>query len=157
MDNIAQLKSFPRPYRTTLTTKELIKSGAAPARYSKNIGIGFATPDAAKTGTYVDKKCPWTSNVSIRGKILKGIVISTKMTRTIVVRRNYLHFVSKYRRFEKRHSNISVHLSPAMDVTDGDIVTIGECRPLSKTVRFNVIKVQKNHVFGNPRKIFKLF
>lgn len=25
----------------------------------------------------------------------------------------------------------------------GDMVTIGQCRPLSKTVRFNVIKVSK--------------
>lgn len=29
------------------------------------------------------------------------------------------------------------------DVTVGDIVTVGECRPLSKTVRFNVLKVTK--------------
>ena len=27
------------------------------------------------------------------------------------------------------------------DVRIGDIVTVGECRPLSKTVRFNVLKV----------------
>lgn len=29
------------------------------------------------------------------------------------------------------------------DVQIGDVVTIGECRPLSKTVRFNVLKVSK--------------
>jgi ribosomal protein S17 len=29
------------------------------------------------------------------------------------------------------------------DVQIGDVVTIGECRPLSKTVRFNVLKVAK--------------
>lgn len=29
------------------------------------------------------------------------------------------------------------------DVQIGDIVTVGECRPLSKTVRFNVLKVTK--------------
>lgn len=29
------------------------------------------------------------------------------------------------------------------DVQNGDVVTIGECRPLSKTVRFNVLKVAK--------------
>lgn len=29
------------------------------------------------------------------------------------------------------------------DVSVGDIVTVGECRPLSKTVRFNVLKVTK--------------
>lgn len=49
-------------------------------------------------GTYVDKKCPFTGNVSIRGRILKGIVVSTKMTRTLIIRRDYLHWVSKYKR-----------------------------------------------------------
>ena len=29
------------------------------------------------------------------------------------------------------------------DIAAGDLVTVGECRPLSKTVRFNVIKVAK--------------
>jgi small subunit ribosomal protein S11e len=29
------------------------------------------------------------------------------------------------------------------DVQIGDVVTIGECRPLCKTVRFNVLKVAK--------------
>ncbi|GFQ81280.1 40S ribosomal protein S11 [Trichonephila clavata] len=67
-----------------------------------------------------------------------------KMTRTIVIRRDYLHYVKKYNRYEKRHKNISAHLSPCFqDCTIGDIVTIGECRPLSKTVRFNVLKVTK--------------
>ena len=63
------------------------------------------------------------------------------MHRTIVIRREYLHYVSKYNRFEKRHKNVSVHVSPAFRVQVGDIVTAGQCRPLSKTVRFNVVKV----------------
>lgn len=35
-----------------------------------------------------------------------------KMQNTIVIRRDYLHYVRKYSRFEKRHKNMSVHLSP---------------------------------------------
>ena len=54
-----------------------------------------AAPPAAAQGTYIDKKCPWTGNVSIRGRILKGVVVSTKMARTIVLRRDYLRFISK--------------------------------------------------------------
>lgn len=110
-----------------------------PMRFTRSVGLGIKTPDAAIEGNYVDKKCPFTGNVSIRGRILKGLVISNKMKRTIVVRRDYLHYISKYRRFEKRHRNISVHCSPAFNVKEGDIVTIGQCRPLSKTVRFNVV------------------
>ena len=48
-----------------------------------NIGLGFKTPKEAIEGTYIDKKCPFTGNVSIRGRILKGIVKSAKMKRTI--------------------------------------------------------------------------
>ena len=44
----------------------------------------------------VDKKCPFTSDVSIRGRILTGRVVSTKMTRTIIIRRDYLHYIPKY-------------------------------------------------------------
>uniref|UniRef100_A0A7R9WI14 Small ribosomal subunit protein uS17 N-terminal domain-containing protein n=1 Tax=Pseudictyota dubia TaxID=2749911 RepID=A0A7R9WI14_9STRA len=110
-----------------------------PMRFTRSVGLGIRTPALAIEGNYVDKKCPFTGNVSIRGRIMKGLVISTKMKRTIIVRRDYLHYITKYRRFEKRHRNIAVHCSPAFEVKDGDIVTIGECRPLSKTVRFNVV------------------
>jgi small subunit ribosomal protein S11e len=47
-------------------------------------------------------RSPFTGEVSIRGRILTGTVVSTKMTRTIVIRREYLHFVPKYSRYEKR-------------------------------------------------------
>lgn len=40
-------------------------------RFVKNVGLGFKTPKTAKEGTYVDKKCPFTGDVSIRGRILK--------------------------------------------------------------------------------------
>ncbi|CAN1759215.1 14-3-3-like protein D [Linum perenne] len=107
----------------------------------KSIGLGIKTPREAKQGTYTDKKCPFTGNVSIRGRIIAGTCHSAKMTRTIIVRRNYLHFVKKYQRYEKRHSNIPAHLSPCFRVKEGDHVIIGQCRPLSKTIRFNVLKV----------------
>jgi small subunit ribosomal protein S11e len=81
-------------------------------RYTRNVGLGFKIPKEAVEGTYIDKKCPFTGDVSIRGRILTGVVIKTKMTRTIVIRRDYLHYVRKYNRFEKRHKNISVHCSP---------------------------------------------
>ena len=49
-------------------------------------------------GTYIDKKCPFTGTVAIRGRIIAGTCHSAKMNRTIIVRRNYLHFVKKYQR-----------------------------------------------------------
>lgn len=109
------------------------------------------------TGTYVDKKCPFTSSVSIRGRILKGYIHSAKMARTIIVRRDYLHFIRKYQRYEKRHKNVAAHVSPCFRVKEGDMVTIGECRPLSKTVRFNVLKVDSVGGGGKGVKLFAKF
>lgn len=123
-------------------------------RWYKNIGYGIETPKEAIEGDYIDKKCPFTGDVHIRGSFLTGKVVSKKMQRTIVIRRDYLHYISKYRRYEKRHKNISAHLSPAFEnVSVGETVMIGECRPLSKTVHFNVVKIIKN----KNKKIFSKF
>eukprot|EP00294_Goniomonas_avonlea_P014472 CAMPEP_0114539614 /NCGR_PEP_ID=MMETSP0114-20121206/331_1 /TAXON_ID=31324 /ORGANISM="Goniomonas sp, Strain m" /LENGTH=158 /DNA_ID=CAMNT_0001723727 /DNA_START=35 /DNA_END=511 /DNA_ORIENTATION=+ len=123
-------------------------------RYTKAVGLGFKTPREAIEGTYIDKKCPWTGNVSIRGRILRGVVVANKMQRTITVKRDYLHYIKKYNRFEKRHKMLSAHLSPALLVNAGDGVIVGQCRPLSKTVRFNVLQVFPQ---GGLKKSFTKF
>ena len=69
-------------------------------RWYADMGLGIKTPERAIRGKYIDKKCPFTSAVTIRGSILKGLVISTKMQRTIIVRRDYLRYVKKYRRYD---------------------------------------------------------
>merc|ERR1712179_339990 len=121
------------------------------ARWVTNPGLGFKIPRDAR---YVDKKCPFTGKCSIRGRILTGVITKLKMNRTCVIRRDYLHYVKKYNRFEKRHKNISVHLSPCFrDVKTGDVATVGECRPLSKTVKFNTLKVSKSA--GNKKAFSK--
>merc|ERR1712227_449731 len=66
------------------------KSGRSKVpRYTRNVGLGFKTPREAIEGHYIDKKCPFTGNVSIRGRILTGMVMKMKMNRTIVIRRDY--------------------------------------------------------------------
>lgn len=149
--------AFQKQAGVFLGSKSATKKQAP--RYYRNVGLGFKTPKEAITGTFVDKKCPFTGNVSIRGRILKGMVISTKMQRTIVMRRDYLKYIKKYRRYEKRHTNISCHCSPAFRVKEGDIVTVGQCRPLSKTIRFNVLQVDPISASKpiNVRKTFRMF
>lgn len=65
-------------------------------KYFKKVGLGFKNLSDAIQGNYIDKKCPFTGNVSIRERIIKGMILSTKMKNTIIVRRDYLHFVKKY-------------------------------------------------------------
>jgi ribosomal protein uS17 len=101
----------------------------------------------------VDKKCPFTGLVSIRGRILTGTVVSAKMHRTLVIRREYLHFIPKYNRYEKRHKNLAAHVSPAFRVEEGDQVTVGQCRPLSKTVRVIFTNEMRETSRGSSPKI----
>ncbi|KAK4555126.1 40S ribosomal protein S11-B [Recurvomyces mirabilis] len=131
----------PHVFLHSKALKKSTKKGKGGRRYYKDVGLGFRTPKTAINGNYIDKKCPFTGLVSIRGRILTGTVVSTKMHRTLVIRREYLHFIPKYARYEKRHKNLSAHVSPAFRVEEGDRVTVGQCRPLSKTVRFNVLRV----------------
>jgi small subunit ribosomal protein S11e len=142
-------KAFQKQQGIFQNAKVAGKKSVKNNRWYKEVGLGFKTPKEAIEGHYIDKKCPFTGDVSIRGRILTGEIISTKMKRTIIIRREYLHFISKYNRYEKRHKNLAAHLSPAfIAVQQGDTVTVGQCRPLSKTVRFNVLKVQKKVVKG---------
>mmetsp|Transcript_18995 Transcript_18995/g.25034 ORF Transcript_18995/g.25034 Transcript_18995/m.25034 type:complete len:165 (+) Transcript_18995:78-572(+) len=152
-------KAYQKQDAIFVARKQVVGKKQKSMRWTKNIGLGFKTPKNATEGNYVDKKCPFTGNVAIRGRILKGLVISTKMTRTIIVRRDYLHYVRKYRRYEKRHKNVAVHCSPAFDtVSEGDVVTIGQCRPLSKTVRFNVLEhLPTVNKAINVKKQFRMF
>merc|ERR1711964_261711 len=137
-------RAYQKQDNVFIGAKKYIGKNRKLDRYHKSVGLGFGVPKEAKEGKYVDKKCPFTSKVNIRGRILKGMVISAgKMQRTVVLRRNYLHFIKKYKRFEKRHTNLVCHCSPCFEPKEGDIVTAGQCRPLSKTVRFNVLKVEE--------------
>merc|ERR1712036_133044 len=137
-------RSFQKqPHMFQGKSRVLSRSSRKGARYCKSVGLGFKVPTKAKEGRYIDKKCPFTGNVSIRGKILRGIVHNNKMKNTITIRRDYLHYITKYRRYEKRHKMISAHCAPCFDARPGDEVMIGECRPLTKTVRFNVLEVHE--------------
>lgn len=87
-----------------------------------------------------DQNCPFHGTLSIRGHTLEGVVISDKMDKTIVVRRDYLNYVPKFRRYERRHSHIPAHNPPCINVKEGNLVKIAECRSISKTVSFVVVE-----------------
>lgn len=106
---------------------------------ARNIGVA-ATPPSEECD---DPKCPWHGTLSIRGKIIEGIVVSSKTPRTVIVERHYLHYLPKYERYERRHSRIAAHNPPCIDAKEGERVRIGECRPLSKTKHFVVIEKVK--------------
>lgn len=88
-----------------------------------------------------DKKCPFHGTLRVRGRTLEGIVVSDKMEKTVIVRRDYLKYVPKFKRYERRRSRIPAHNPPCIDAREGDRVRIAECRPISKTVSFVVVEI----------------
>ena len=87
-----------------------------------------------------DKNCPFHGELSVRGRVFEGVVVSAKMDKTVIVRRDYLRYVPKFKRYERRHSHIPAHNPPCINAKEGDKVKIVECRPISKTVSFVVVE-----------------
>jgi len=87
-----------------------------------------------------DRNCPFHGSLKIRSRMLEGVVISAKMDKTVIVRRDYLKYVPKYKRYERRHSHIPAHNPPCINAGENDVVRIAECRPISKTVSFVVVE-----------------
>ncbi|XWS73021.1 hypothetical protein CRYUN_Cryun02cG0090200 [Craigia yunnanensis] len=166
-------KAFLKQPKVFLSSKKSGKGkrpGKGGNRFWKSIGLGFKTPREAIEGLFSfqfpflfllcllmnlhRQEMPIHRHGFVRGRILAGTCHSAKMMRTIIVRRNYLHYIKKYQRYEKRHSNIPAHISPCFRAKEGDHVIIGQCRPLSKTVRFNVLKVVPAGSSGGGKKAF---
>jgi len=99
--------------------------------------IGIDVPPPARTCQ--DRHCPFHGTLPVRGGILDGVVVSTKMQQTVVVEREYLRYLPKFERFEKRTSRYFAHEPPCLELQVGNRVQIAECRPLAKNVSFVVI------------------
>ncbi len=103
---------------------------------TRNIGLNVKNP----TEVCTDKNCPFHGTLPVRGQVISGIVSSTKMTNTILVKRNFMKYVPKYERYEKRTATYTAHCPPCIKINVGDEVKIAECRPLSKTITFVTIE-----------------
>ncbi len=104
---------------------------------AKNTGLNVPIPEKECD----DVNCPFHGTLPVRGQVITGKVVSDRMQGSVVVGRDYLHYVKKYKRYEKRSSHIHAHHPPCIDLKVGDMVKIAECRPLSKTKKFVVVEV----------------
>lgn len=103
---------------------------------TRNIGLNVQAP----TKSCDDKLCPFHGTLPVRGQIITGVVSSVKMKNSILVKKEYMNYIPKYERYEKRTSKFAAHCPPCIDVQLGDRVRIAECRPLSKTISFVTIE-----------------
>jgi len=103
---------------------------------ARDIGIDVPVPERA----CADPHCPFHGKLAVRGQALDAVVVSTRMQRTVVVEREYLRYLQKFERYEKRTRRMNVHAPPCLGLVPGHRVTIMECRPLSKTVSYVAIR-----------------
>ena len=103
---------------------------------TRDIGLNIKAPEE----TCEDKNCPFHGSLSVRGQVISGVVSSIKMQHSILVKKEFMHYVPKYERYERRSSKFTAHCPPCIKVNVGDIVRIAECRPLSKTVCFVAVE-----------------
>lgn len=99
--------------------------------------IGLADPPKR---TCSDSHCPFHGTLSVRGRVVRGIVISDKPMRTVILELETLALHKKYKRYYRKKLRIAAHNPPCIDAHEGDIVRIGECRKIAKTVSFVVIE-----------------
>lgn len=71
-------------------------------------------------------------------KILKGVVVSYKMAKTVVVRVDALKKHGKLQRFYKSSKRYKVH-DPESKFKMGDVVKIQSSRPISKDKHWIVV------------------
>ena len=105
----------------------------------RNIGIEAKQPEK----DCQDRKCPWHGKLPVRGRVFQGEVISDKAPKSVAVRWDFVHYIPKYERYERRHSVVHAYNPVCISAKVGDIVRIAECRPLSKTKTFVVIEKVK--------------
>jgi len=92
-----------------------------------------------------DKDCPSHGKLSVRGRIFEGKIIK-KFAKRVVIEFERMIYVRKYERYAKSRTKIHARLPSCMEgsVEIGDLIRVGECRPLSKITHFVVIKKIKS-------------
>lgn len=92
-------------------------------------------------------------SLSLRGRTFRGVVINDIMQKTVTVEWERRKHNKKYERYEKMRTRIKAHNPENVNAKKGDLVEIQECRPLSKTKNFVVVKtLGKERLFAEREK-----
>lgn len=70
---------------------------------------------------------------------MKGTVVSNKMTKAIVVSVDATKVHPMYKKRYKTQKKYTVSCTDATQYPVGTVVTIKECAPVSKTIKFTVV------------------
>lgn len=105
---------------------------------TKSIGL----TDVIPTQKCSDLNCPFHGQLKVRGKTFTATVTSSKMQRSAVVEWEGRTLVPKFERYKRTRTKIAAHNPDCLNAKEGDMVTVAECRPLSKTKAFVIIEVK---------------
>ena len=92
-----------------------------------------------------DVTCPFHGRIKARGRIFEGKV-TKKFLKRAVIEFERMIYVAKYERYAKSKTKIHARIPACIEnsISVGDIISIQECRPISKIIHFVVIKKIKD-------------
>ena len=80
-----------------------------------------------------------TPKIEKVARTFTGVVVSDKMTKTVVVQVDRTVTHSKYKKRYVRSQKYKVH-DEKSEMHVGDVVTFAECRPISRDKRWRIVK-----------------
>ncbi|CAL4324065.1 30S ribosomal protein S17 [Buchnera aphidicola] len=78
-------------------------------------------------------------------RTVQGTVISNKMQKSVVISIDRFVKHSIYKKFIKKNTKLHVH-DEHNECQDGDIIEVSECRPISKTKSWKLVKIIKKNI-----------
>ncbi len=105
----------------------------------KNVGMGLVSPSES----CVDEHCPFHGNLKLHGRVFQGKVIKKNAHKMVNIEWPRIAYLSKFERYSKARSRVKAHNPECIDAKIGDTVMIVETRPISKTKKFVVVRIEK--------------
>ena len=103
---------------------------------TRDIGLDVEAPK----GECDDAHCPFHGGMAVRGRLFDGRVTGSKAKQTITLQKDAPVYFGKFKRYARGKSIIHAHVPGCMDVKTGDSVLTAECRPISKSVSYVVVR-----------------
>lgn len=119
------------------TTQQSSTKVKTQGNQGKTAGLNVKVPE----NSCDDKKCPFHGTRTVHGMKFVGKVIRAKTPRNVLVEWERQMYLPKYERYERRYTRVIAHNPPCINAKEGDIVTLIETRPISKTKHFIVIEI----------------
>ena len=79
-------------------------------------------------------------------KEVQGVIVSAKMTKTVVVRTERLVQHPVYKKYIVKRTQVKAR--DELGCKEGDVVTVAESRPISRDVHWRVVKVHGRRAVG---------